>query len=75
MNDIYKANKETFLRESLYTTNVIDMLFEIFKGYLRDQGLEARDGQNIDATLVPIPKQRNSRQEYKVIKANRLQNG
>ena len=33
--------------------NVIDELFEMFERYLRDQGLEARGGQIIDAILVP----------------------
>jgi transposase, IS5 family len=44
----------------------------MFKSYLRDQGLEARGGQIIDSTLVPVPKQLNSRQDNKEIKANRL---
>ena len=47
----------------------------MFESYLRDQGLEARGGQIIDATLVPVPKQRNSREENKEIKANRLPDG
>jgi hypothetical protein len=40
--------------------------------YLLSQGLQARGGQIIDATLVPIPKQRNTREENKEIKAGRL---
>jgi len=47
----------------------------MFENYLRDQGLEARGGQIIDATLVPVPKQRNSREDNKEIKANRLLDG
>ena len=47
----------------------------MFEGYLSDQGLEARGGQIIDATLVPVPKQRNRREENKEIKANRLPDG
>ena len=47
----------------------------MFESYLRDQGLEARGGQIIDATLVPVPKQRNSRQDNKEIKANHLPDG
>jgi len=34
----------------------------MFESYLRDQGLQARAGQIIDATLVPVPKQRNIRE-------------
>ena len=44
----------------------------MFEGYLRDQGLEARGGKIIDAILVPVAKQRNSRQENKEIKVNCL---
>ena len=34
---------------------MIEELFEIFETYLRDQGLQARGGQIIDATLIPLP--------------------
>jgi IS5 family transposase len=54
---------------------VIEELFEMFEGYLRSQGLQARGGQIIDATLVPVPKQRNTREENKEIKAGRLPEG
>ena len=37
--------------------------------------MQARGGQIIDATLVPVPKQRNSRDENKEIKAGRLPEG
>ena len=47
----------------------------MFENYLRDQGLEARGEQIIDAKLVLIPKQRNSREENKEIKANCLPEG
>jgi hypothetical protein len=54
---------------------VIEELFEMFETYLRSQGLQARGGQIIDATLVPVPKQRNTREENKEIKAGRLPEG
>jgi hypothetical protein len=54
---------------------VIEELFEMFEAYLRSQGLQARDGQIIDATLVPVPKQRTTREENKDIKARRLPEG
>ena len=38
-------------------------------------GLQARGGQIIDATLVPVPKQRNTREENKEIKAGRRPEG
>ena len=68
MNDIPDATTVAFFRERFRKANVIDELFEMFESYLRDQGLEARGGQIIDATLVPVPKQRNSREENKDIR-------
>ena len=53
----------------------IEELFQQFDGYLREQGLEARGRQIIDATLVPVPKQRNSRNAKKDIKAGQLPQG
>lgn len=47
----------------------------MFEEYLRDQGLEAWNAQIIDATLVRVPQQRNTRDENKDIKANRLPDG
>ena len=75
MNDIPDATTVAFFRERLRKANVIEELFKMFENYLRDQGLEARGGQIIDATLVPVPKQRNSREDNKEIKANRLPDG
>ncbi|WP_254929520.1 IS5 family transposase [Cyanobium sp. T1B-Tous] len=75
MNNIPDATIVAFFRERLRKAGVIEELFEMFEGYLRDQGLEARGGQIIDATLVPVPKQRNNREENKGIKADRLPDG
>jgi len=75
MNGIRDATTVAFFRERLRKANVIDELFEMFESYPRDQGLEARGGQIIDATLVPVPKQHNSREDNKEIKANCLPDG
>jgi len=75
MNNIPDATTVAFFRERLRKADVIEELFEMFEEYLRDQGLEARGGQIIDATLVPVPKQRNTRVENKDIKADRLPDG
>lgn len=68
MNTIPDATTIAFFRERLRKAGVVDELFERFEEHLRTQGLEARGGQIIDATLVPVPKQRNSREENKTIK-------
>ena len=75
INEIPDATTVAFFRERHRKANVIDELFKMYESYLRDQGLETRGGQIIDATLVPVPKQRNSREENKEIKANRLPDG
>ena len=74
MNSIPDATTITFFRERLRKAEVIEELFEMFEAYLRSQGLQARGGQIIDATLVPVPKQRNTREENTEIKAGRLPN-
>ena len=75
MNSIPDATTVAFFRERLRKAGVIEELFEMFEEYLRSQGLQARGGQIIDATLVPVPKQRNTREENKEIKAGRLPEG
>ena len=44
----------------------------MIESYLRNQGIEDRGEQIIEAKLVPVPKQGNNREEKKEIKANRL---
>jgi len=44
----------------------------MFEAYFRSLGLQARAGQIIDTTLVPVSKQRNTGEENKEIKAGRL---
>ena len=75
MNNIPYATTIAFFRDTLQKAGVIEELFEMFETYLRSQGLQARSGQIIDATLVSVPKQRNTREENAKIKAGRLPNG
>jgi IS5 family transposase len=56
-------------RETLTQAEVVKALFDQFEAYLAKQGLQPRRGQLIDASLVPVPKQRNSREENATIKA------
>ena len=58
-------------REQLTQAGVIEALFETFDGYLKDQGYLAMGGQIIDASIVAVPKQRNSREENARIKGGR----
>jgi IS5 family transposase len=56
-------------REQLVQAKAVEDLFAQFDGYLRDQGFLAMGGQMIDASIVPVPKQRNTREENATIKA------
>ena len=75
MNSIPDATTVAFFRERLRKAGVIEELFEMFESYLRSQGLQARGGQIIDATLVPVPRQRNTLEENKEIKEGRMPDG
>jgi IS5 family transposase len=55
MNLIPDATTVAFFRERLRKAGVIEKLFDCSEQHLRAQGLEARGGQIIDATLVPVP--------------------
>jgi IS5 family transposase len=55
-------------REQLAQAGVIEQLFDDFDGHLRRQGYLAMGGQIIDASIVRVPKQRNSRDENARIK-------
>ena len=55
-------------REKLKDAGIIEELFSKFDNYLNEKGFSARKGQIIDASIVPVPKQRNSREENKKIK-------
>jgi IS5 family transposase len=58
-----------FFRETLTQAGVVETLFTQFDTYLAAQGWQARGGQLIDVSLVPVPKQRNTRDENSTIKA------
>src|SRR5207249_221071 len=56
-------------REKLAKAGVVEKLFERFDQHLAEQGYMARRGQMVDATIVPVRKQRNSRDENETVKA------
>jgi len=62
-------------REALAKADVIDPLFTQFDMFLHDQGFRAQKGQIIDASIVKVPVQRNSREENKQIKAGEQPEG
>lgn len=58
--------------ESLRQAELIEVLFEQFEGYLRQAGYAAKAGQIIDATIIPVPIQRNHRQENQSLKQGEI---
>ena len=72
MDTIPDATTVAFFRERLRKAGLIEELFARFEQFLRDQGLEAKGGQIVDATIVPVPIQRNTREENKDIKEGKI---
>lgn len=50
-------------REELGHAGLVKRLFKRFDRYFREQGFTARKGQIVDASIVSVPIQRNSREE------------
>ena len=59
-------------REGLVEAGLVEALFKQFDGYLARQGYIARGGQILDASIVAVPKNRNTREENKVIKSGEV---
>jgi transposase, IS5 family len=62
-------------REALTEAGRIESAFERFDTFLRENGFSARKGQIVDASIIPAPKQRNSREENQQIKAGQIPKG
>ena len=58
-------------REKLAKAGLIEKLFDCFDQHLAAKGYMARGGQIIDASIVPVPTQRNSRGENAELQAGR----
>ena len=66
--DVPDARTVWAFREALKTHNLVDPLFERLNQALADLGVELKSGQIIDATFVPVPIQRNGREDNALIK-------
>ena len=55
-------------REALAQAGKVEELFNQFDGYLARQGYVARGGQILDASIVPVPRNHNTRDENAAIK-------
>jgi IS5 family transposase len=72
MDTIPDATTVAFFRKRLRKAGLIEEIFARFEQFLRDQGLEVKGGQIVDATIVPVPIQRNIREENKDIKEGKI---
>lgn len=52
--------------------DLVQSLFDRFETILRESGFSARKGQIVDASIVPAPRQRNSREENRQIKEGQV---
>lgn len=62
-------------REKLAKAGLIEQLFDRFDRHLGAKGYIARGGQIVDATLVPVPRPRNTREENDAVKAGQTPEG
>jgi hypothetical protein len=62
-------------REKLAKAGLIEKLFDRFDQHLAAKGYMARGGQIIDASIVPVPTQRNSHDENDELQAGRTPTG
>jgi IS5 family transposase len=66
------ATTIALFREQLTQLGLIEALYAQFESYLVEQGYQAKGGQIIDASFVPVPKQHNKRSENEQIKAGQV---
>lgn len=59
-------------RERLAQAGAVETLFARFDRHLQEHGMMASGGQIIDASIIPVPKQRNKRDENDAIKAGEM---
>jgi len=59
-------------RQRLKEQDKMDCLFTQFSSYLNEQGYQAQGGQIIDATLIPAPKQKITKEEKKDLEQGQI---
>ena len=69
MADVIPDSKTVWnFREQIVNLKLVDVIFDLFLKELKQLGLVVNEGKIIDASLIKVPKQRNSRDENKQIK-------
>lgn len=59
-------------KENLIKANVIETLFKKFETQMEKEGIIVKEGSIVDATIVEVPRQRNSKDENQQIKENTI---
>ena len=72
-NKVPDSNTIWNFRERLKEGDVVKELFDRFGKELNKQGLIVNKGKIIDATIIEVPIQRNSRDDNKEIKEGNIQ--
>ena len=72
MNEVPDATTVWLFRKHLRDAGLVEALFEQFEGYLIAQGYAAKGGQIVDATLIPVGVQHNSKEENAQIKKGEI---
>jgi transposase, IS5 family len=70
--EVPDATTVWLFRQRLTQSGLIEEMFATFNQFLERCGYAAQGGQIIDATLVPVPIQRNNRDENKQVKAGEI---
>jgi transposase, IS5 family len=72
MSEVPDATTVWLFRKHLWEAGLVEGLFEQFEGYLITQGYAAKGGQIVDATLIPVGVQHNTKAENIQIKAGEV---
>ena len=73
LTDIVPDEKTIWLyRQYLVNSGKLESLFDCFEDFLSRQGLGAKVGSIIDASIVEVPRQRNSKEDNGEIKAGQI---
>jgi transposase, IS5 family len=59
-------------REQLTELSLVKELFERFDNHLRKSGFKAQKGQIVDASIISVPVQRNSKEQNELIKSGEI---
>ena len=71
-DEVPDATTISLFRKQLTEVELLEELFQEFEQFLRNSGYEAQGGQIVDATIVPVPRQRNNQEENKLIKQGQI---